>query len=52
MAEKQLIIKLETSCSLAPQRSAEELCGVLKGGLPGDRPQNECTQPVHTHIKG
>lgn len=29
MADKQLINKLETSCLLVPQRSAEGICDVL-----------------------
>lgn len=41
MADKQLIIKLETSCSLVPQRSAEEICAVLEGGY-ADCEISEC----------
>lgn len=41
MAEKQLINKIETSCSLIPQRSAEELCDILKGRY-ADCETSEC----------
>lgn len=41
MAEKQPINKIETSCSLIPQRSAEELCDVLKGRY-ADCETSEC----------
>ena len=41
MADKQLINKLETSCLLVPQRSAEEICDVLKGGY-ADCEISEC----------
>lgn len=41
MAEKQLINKIETSCLLIPQRSAEELCDILKGRY-ADCETSEC----------